>query len=190
MSQPHIVALGGTLRPRSTTSTALERALAHAQAAGARTTLLNGTDIDFPNYDPETALENEAIRRFVDTIRSADAIVIGSPGYHGTLSGLVKNALDHVELLSRDERVYFDGMPVGLVATAGGWQAAVSTLQALRTIVHALRGWPTPMGVAINSAGNSAGTGDCVAEADPALAIMMQQMMAFLAGAGRSFSAR
>jgi FMN reductase len=40
---------------------------------------------------------------------------------------------------------------VGCVATAAGWQAAASTLQALRAVVHALRGWPTPLGVAVNS---------------------------------------
>ncbi len=36
-------------------------------------------------------------------------------------------------------------------ATAGGWPGAVNTLGALRDIVHALRGWPTPLGVAINT---------------------------------------
>jgi FMN reductase len=32
-----------------------------------------------------------------------------------------------------------------------GWQAAVTTLTALRSIVHALRGWPTPLGAALNA---------------------------------------
>ncbi|MGH3622419.1 MAG: FMN reductase, partial [Sciscionella sp.] len=41
---------------------------------------------------------------------------------------------------------------VGCVAAAHGWQAAVTTLTALRQIVHALRGWPTPLGAAVNSA--------------------------------------
>ncbi len=40
---------------------------------------------------------------------------------------------------------------MGCIATAGGWPGAVNTLGALRDIVHALRGWPTPMGAAINS---------------------------------------
>jgi FMN reductase len=42
---------------------------------------------------------------------------------------------------------------VGLIATAYGWQAAGSTLSTLRSIVHALRGWPTPFGAAINCSG-------------------------------------
>lgn len=176
MTQPHIVAIGGTLRPQSSTASALSHALSLAEAAGARTTLLTGPAIDFPNFDPETALERPEICAFVEVIRAADGILIGSPGYHGTLSGLVKNALDHVELLRGDARVYFDGMPVGLIATAGGWQAAVSTLHALRSIVHALRGWPTPMGVAINVGAG----GDVLTQAEPGIAIMMAQIMEFL----------
>jgi FMN reductase len=33
---------------------------------------------------------------------------------------------------------------------ASGWQAAVSTLHNLRTVIHALRGWPSPLGAALN----------------------------------------
>jgi FMN reductase len=172
----HVVALGGTLRPSSSTSRALQAALDLAAAKGARTTLLTGEAIDFPNYDPESPGDAPRVAHFVDTIRSADALLIGSPGYHGTLSGLVKNALDHVELTRGDARVYLDGVPVGLVATAAGWQAAVTTLQALRGIVHALRGWPTPVGVAINS---TAG-GNPVAEAAPQIELMMGQIAHFL----------
>lgn len=176
MNQPHIVALGGALRTGSTTERLLARALALAESRGARTTLLAGEAIDFPNFDPATAAESASVGHMVETIRTADALVLGSPGYHGTLSGLVKNALDHLELLRGDARVYLDGMPVGLVAVAAGWQASVATLTTLRTIVHSLRGWPTPMGVAINAAE----PGDAVSGAEDQLAIMVEQMMEFL----------
>ena len=39
---------------------------------------------------------------------------------------------------------------MGCIATAQGWQGAVNSLVALRQIVHALRGWPTPFGLALN----------------------------------------
>jgi hypothetical protein len=63
----------------------------------------------------------------------------------------VKNVLDYVEDLRADIRLYLDGRAVGCVAMALGWQATVTTLTALRSIVHALRGWPTPLGAALNS---------------------------------------
>jgi FMN reductase len=53
--------------------------------------------------------------------------------------------------MNKDPRPYFDGRAVGCIAVASGWQASVTTLTALRSIVHALRGWPTPVGVALNS---------------------------------------
>ncbi len=176
MSKPHIVALGGTARPESSTGRALAYCLKLAEARGARTTLLTGEAINFPHYELGGAGDNAAIEHFVAVLRDADGVIVGSPGYHGSLSGMVKNALDHVELLSKDDRPYFDGMPVGLVATAGGWQAAVSTLAALRTVIHALRGWPTPFGVAINTGVEN----DAVAEASPQLNIMVDQVLGFL----------
>lgn len=176
MSAPHIVALGGTTRAQSTTGKLLAAALAIAEARGARTTLLTGADIDFPHYDPANAEGHPQIARYLDALRHADAVIVGSPGYHGTLSGLVKTALDYVEQLRTDERVYFDGMPVGLIATAGGWQAAVSTLHALRTIVHSLRGWPTPMGLAINTSE----PGDAIEACNKPMEVMVGQIFGFL----------
>ena len=55
------------------------------------------------------------------------------------------------EETARDSRPYLADVPVGLIATAYGWQATGSTIAALRSIVHALRGWPTPFAAAINS---------------------------------------
>ena len=68
------------------------------------------------------------------------------------MSGLVKNALDYIEDLRTDPRVYLDNTPWGCITCAYGWQAAVGTLGQLRVIGHALRAWPTPLGVPINSA--------------------------------------
>jgi FMN reductase len=149
---PYVVALGGTTRANSSTEKALRVALAAAEAAGARTLMIDGPDLDFPNYAPERAERPEAARRMVAEIAKADGVLIGSPGYHGGISGLVKNALDYIEDLSRDDRPYLTGRAVGCIATGAGHQGAVVTLGALRTVTHALRGWPTPLGAAINTA--------------------------------------
>lgn len=147
---PHIVALGGTARTGSSTERALAVVLAAAEAEGARVTLLPGSALALPVYlhdQPPPA----AAERLVEALRSADGVVLGSPGYHGGISGLVKNALDYTQAMSADRRPYLDGRAVASLATAGGWQAAVATLGQLRQIVHALRGWNTPIGVAINT---------------------------------------
>jgi FMN reductase len=149
---PHIVGIGGTLRPNSSTEKALRLALAAAERAGASTTLLSGSALDLPMYEPEALSRGPVALDFVAQLRRADGLIIASPGYHGGISGFVKNALDHIEELARDQRPYLQDRAVGLIATGAGWQGAVVTLMALRDVVHALRGWPTPLGVPINTA--------------------------------------
>ncbi len=152
MTRPLIVGLGGTLRPGSSTETALRVALDRAQALGAETRLLDGAALELPTYPAYGVTDrSEGALNLVATLRRADGVLIASPGYHGSISGHVKNALDYAEDLAGDARPYLSDRAVGCIATAAGWQASVTTLAALRGVVHALRGWPTPLGVAVNS---------------------------------------
>lgn len=151
-SQPFVVGLGGTLRANSSTERALRQCLSAVERQGGRTALFCGDDIDLPMYNPHDESRTEKAAALVTALRDADAVVVGSPGYHGGVSGLVKNALDYIEDLRGDPRVYLDNTPWGCISCAYGWQAAVGTLGQLRVIGHALRAWPTPLGVAINSA--------------------------------------
>jgi FMN reductase len=152
MVEPHIVGIGGTTRVGSSTEKALRYTLAACEVQGATTSLIAGTALNgLPHYDPEDLERDDAARAFIQEMRRADGLIIGSPGYHGTISGMVKNALDHLENLREDLPPYLTDKPVGLIATGAGWQGVVTTLETLRTIVHALRGWPTPLGAAINS---------------------------------------
>ena len=150
--RPYIVGIGGTIRHRSSVERMLRAVLAAAEAEGAETELFGAGRLDLPMYAPERAERDGKAVQLVEAIRRADGFVVGSPGYHGGISGLVKNALDYVEDLRDDERPYLHGRAVGCVACAYGWQATTTTLVSLRSIVHALRGWPTPLGLAVNSA--------------------------------------
>jgi FMN reductase len=148
----HVLGIGGTSRPGSTTERALSAALAAAETAGASVTLLGAADLDIPLYAPERPERDMRADRLLDLVQQADGIIIASPGYHGGISGLVKNALDYLEDLRDAPRPYLDGRAVGCIVCAHGWQATVTTLQSMRATVHALRGWPTPLGIALNSA--------------------------------------
>lgn len=151
---PFIVGIGGTTRPGSSTESALRVALRHAETLGAETRLFGGEALAaLEGYSPEQSSRSEGQRAIVEAVRRADAVIFASPGYHGGVSGLVKNAIDLLEDLRADSRVYLDGMPVGCIVTAAGWQGCNTTLGAMRSIVHALRGWPTPLGVTLNTAG-------------------------------------
>lgn len=147
-----IVGIGGTLRADSSTERALRYCLASAERQGGRTMLFCGTDLDLPMYAPYELARSPKASALVDALRNADAVIVSSPGYHGAVSGLVKNALDYIEDLREESRTYLDNVPWGCISCAYGWQAAVGTLGQLRAIGHSLRAWPTPLGVAINSA--------------------------------------
>ncbi len=151
--QPLVVGIGGTIGGISSTERALRIALDAAGREGFRTRMFGGADMArLPLYDPKATTRTPDETEFVDTIRQASAVIIASPGYHGSISGVVKNALDLLEETARDpHRPYLADMPVGLIATAYGWQATGSTIAALRSIVHALRGWPTPFAAAVNT---------------------------------------
>jgi FMN reductase len=150
-SRPRVLCLGGSTRPGSSSEKAIRVAAAAAEAAGAEVELIVSRDLMLPIYDTETADRDPLAARLVAAVRRADAVLIASPGYHGGMSGMMKNALDYVEDLRADERVYLDGVPVGCIAVAYGWQATASCLASLRTTVHALRGWPSPMGATVNA---------------------------------------
>lgn len=145
-----ILGIGGTLRHDSITERAIACGLAAAERGGARTLHLNGRDLDLPSYRFDVEERTPEAEELVRQMSLADGLIIGSPAYHGGPSGLVKNALDYAEDLHHGPRQYWDGLAVGCVACAFGWQASVATLGALRSVAHALRGWPTPLGVAIN----------------------------------------
>jgi FMN reductase len=152
MSRPLIVGLGGTVRPGSTSERALVASLRRCADLGAETCLLGGEFIStLPIFDPRPTEVTAAQKSLSETICRADGVIVASPGYHGSISGVVKNALDTLELTRGEASPYLTGKPVGTIITADGWQAAGTTLTALRAIIHALRGWPTPFGAALNA---------------------------------------
>lgn len=152
MKKPLIAGFGGTFRQNSSSERLTRAVLRHCEGLGAETIMFDGPALAaLPHFNPEAQQRTAEEQALVEAIRACDGLVIGSPGYHGGYSGLVKNAIDLLEDLRGDARCYFDGRAVGLVVTAAGWQACGTTLSALRDVVHAMRGWPTPVGIGVNS---------------------------------------
>ena len=149
--RPYIVGIGGATKMQSSAEKALKYALSLAEVEGADTELFDGPSVHLPMYAAESGGRPPEVRRLLEALRRAHGVIISTPCYHGSVSGLLKNALDYVEDLAQDPHPYFDGRAVGLIVCGSGWQSTAITLSALRSIVHALRGWPTPMGVAINT---------------------------------------
>ena len=80
-----------------------------------------------------------SINRLLDAFRRGDAFVWSSATYHGTVTGIFKNALDMLELLVEDDPPYLTGKAVGLIAVADA-----SPLSSMASSVHELRAWTAP----------------------------------------------
>lgn len=150
---PLIVGIGGSTGSASVTGLLLHGCLDATAALGARTAAFTGEQLaELPIYAADDDTPVPAADALIKAVRAADGVVIATPGYHGGMSGLVKNAIDHLEALRADERPYLDGRAVGVIVAAAGWQACGTALVAVRSAIHSLRGWPTPFGVTVNSA--------------------------------------
>lgn len=141
---PIVVAICGSLRDASTTQLALEHVLDAAEDAGAETELIDLRQWDLPLFDPDERDRGDA-EELRQLVRTADAVVMGTPVYHGMVSSALKNAFDY---LGKDE---FEDTTVGLLATAGGGSYA-PTLEHLRTGVRTVHGWTLPHEVGIRGA--------------------------------------
>lgn len=137
----HVVALCGSLRDASKTRAALECALGGVEDAGGTAELLDLREYDLPPLDPDEDEQGDsaAVTR---RLRAADAILLGTPMYHGSYSGVLKNALDHAGF---DE---FEGKTVGLLGVAGG-SFPITALEHLRSVCRALNAWVLPYQAAV-----------------------------------------
>ncbi|WP_049915574.1 NADPH-dependent FMN reductase [Natrialba taiwanensis] len=141
---PSVLAVSGSLRERSYTRTALQYVLRAAAEAGAETTLLDLREVDLPLYDPDIGDQGDS-REATALMREADAVALGTPVYHGSYSGALKNFHDYC---GWDE---YEDTTVGLLATAGGGSYG-STLDHLRITVRGVHGWSLPHQVGIRNA--------------------------------------
>ena len=180
---PFVVGIGGSTSATSVTNLLLRDALARVAARGARTAAFGGAELaQLPIFTLETAAgDSGPAAALIEAVRAADAVIIATPGYHGGMSGLVKNAIDHLEMLRDDVRPYLDGRAVGVIVAASGWQSCGTALVAVRSAIHALRGWPTPFGVTVNSAEQQPdASGRFGGRVEGALDVLAGQVMEFV----------
>lgn len=138
-----IVGIGGSLRPNASSYKALAVAIERVQALGAEVQLLDlrqmnlpfctGED-DYPGYPDVIKLQ--------EAVREADGLILATPEYHGSVSGVLKNALD---LMSFEQ---LSGKVTGLISVLGG-QSNSNALNDLRVIMRWVHGWVIPEQIAI-----------------------------------------
>jgi len=154
--RPYVVGISGSLRAESKSRHAIRRALQAAEAVGASASFLDLREYGLPMYDADEddAGDGPEVRRIV---READAVILGTPMYHGSYSAPIKNLLDYCGF---DE---FEDKTVGLLAVSGG-SFPVTALEHLRSVCRALNCWVIPHQAAIPNASRAIQDGEFVDE--------------------------
>jgi NAD(P)H-dependent FMN reductase len=136
-----VVVVAGSLREQSYTRLAGTHVLEGVESAGAEGEVLDLREWDLPPLNPDVDGQGDAVA-FARTVADADAVVLGTPMYHGSFSGVLKNALDHCGF---DE---FEGKTVGILGVSGG-AFPVTALEHLRSVCRALNAWVLPYQAAV-----------------------------------------
>lgn len=141
-----IVGIGGSLRAGSYSQIGLEIAARRVEALGAEVEVLdlrqmnlpfcNGED-EYPDYPDVEKLQN--------VVKAADGLILSTPEYHGSLSGVLKNALDLMSFEQLDNKV------IGLISVLGG-QPNSNALNDLRVIMRWVHAWVIPEQIAVGQA--------------------------------------
>jgi NAD(P)H-dependent FMN reductase len=149
-SNINIVGISGSLRPGSYTSLAVNIALEGAQASGASVRMLDLNDYALP-FTQEIWSGGEptaGILQLREDVKSAQGLILGTPEYHASFSGVLKYALD---LMGFEE---FEGKMIGLIGIAGGRLGAANSLAGLRAVGRSLHAWVVPEQVSVSEAWN------------------------------------
>lgn len=141
-----IVGIGGSLRAGSYSQLALSLAAERAAAWGAEVEVLDLRSLDLPFCDGDNDYQQYPdVEKLREAVKSADGLILATPEYHGSVSGVLKNALD---LMSFE---HLDGKVVGAISVLGG-QSNNNALNDLRTILRWVHAWVIPEQIAIGQA--------------------------------------
>lgn len=145
-----LLAIGGSVRATSRTLQAMRAILATAADHGLGVEIASVHDLALPVYNDDIPLteQPEALRRLIAKVADADAYLICSPTYHGSMSGAIKNVLDSLYAGKGAPGSHFDERPVGLASYGG--PSAINAVNTLQTSVRSMRGSLVPTVVTVS----------------------------------------
>lgn len=141
-----IVGIGGSLRPDSYSQKALAIATQRIETLGATVEILDLRTMTLPFCDGgDDYAAYPDVAKLRQAVKQADGLILATPEYHGSVSGVLKNALD---LMSFDE---LSDKVTGLISVLGG-QSNSNALNDLRVILRWVHGWVIPEQIAVGQA--------------------------------------
>jgi len=136
-----ILGVASSMRQSSYSTRVLKLALEKGGKKGAETKLLDLRELQLPMYHPEQTRSSE-LDKVTEYVKWADAFILASPDYHGSMSGVMKNFLD---FFWSD----FAGKTFGYICASH--EKGLTVMDQMRTAVRQCYGWSMPYGVSVNS---------------------------------------
>jgi NAD(P)H-dependent FMN reductase len=141
-----IVGIGGSLRANSYSYQALELAIKGVAQLGATVQILDLRQMTLPFCQGSGDYEDYPdVARLRETVKAADGLILATPEYHGSISGVLKNALDLMSFEHLENKV------VGAISVLGGENNS-NALNDLRLISRWVHAWVIPEQIAIGRA--------------------------------------
>ena len=150
----NVLGVASSMRKGSFSTHALKLVLEEAKKYGAGSQLLELREVRLPIYDPSRSVSEELYQdvsghreNVVDSVTAAinwaDAFVLASPDFHGSMSGAMKNFLDYFWQ-------EFAGKTFGYIIASH--EKGLTVADQMRTSVRQCYGWSMPYNVSINGA--------------------------------------
>lgn len=157
MSQPRVLAFAGSTRTNSFNKQLVAVAAEMARQQGADVTELDLRDFPLPLYDGDLEDSDgapENATNLYELLKSHDAILLSSPEYNSSISGVLKNAIDWVSRPRDGERplAAFSGKIAGLLSASPGQLGGLRGLVHVRAIFGNIGVLVIPEQVAIGTA--------------------------------------
>ena len=154
---PKILAFAGSTRIDSYNKTLVKIAAAGAKSAGADVTYIDLRDLPMPMFDQDLEAQDGApatVKQFKELLIAHGGLLIASPEYNSSVSGLLKNAIDWASRPALGEAplaCFADKVAVIMSASPGGF-GGLRGLVALRSILGNIKVLVLPDQVAIAQA--------------------------------------
>jgi NAD(P)H-dependent FMN reductase len=154
---PRILAFAGSTRTESFNKKLVKIAAAGARAAGAEVTLVDLRDLAMPLYDGDIEAAEGLppnAKKFKELMKSHKGLLIASPEYNSSISGVLKNAIDWASRPEPGEPplVAFDGKIAGLMSASMGALGGLRGLVTVRSILGNIKVLVVPDQVAVSKA--------------------------------------
>lgn len=136
-----LIGLSGSPTERSKTLIAVEKAIEHVRETypNVETEIVNVRDYDVQFCDGRDPSQYEGdTGKVIDKIVEADALIVGTPMYRATYTGILKNVFD---LIPNDA---IHGKPVGLIATGGSDHHFLAIEHELKPLIGFFQGHALP----------------------------------------------